>query len=222
MYQNDPCRVLTCEVRCSYVNLVTPRSMGNNPNEKAKYSMTLLIPKTETACIEDINNAINAAAQAGLNTKFGGVMPQFAPIVHDGDGTNSNGMPYGDECKGHWVLAASSTNKPQVVHQSNISSELAPEDIYSGMYARVTLRFYAYNTSNKRGVGCGLGNVMKTKDGDPLGGGTTAVNDFAGLETVAPVAAPMYGWTPPQQATPQTAQNLSGLPNFNPITGQPM
>lgn len=244
MYQNDPCRVLTCEARLSYVNLVSPKTNNNDPNGKAKYSVTLLIPKTEIACIEDINSAINAAAQAGLNTKFGGFMPQFQSILHDGDDVNTNGVPYGDECKGHYVIAASSTIKPQVVHQSNVKAELAPTDIYSGMYGRVTLRFYPYNTANKKGVGCGLQNVMKTRDGDPLGGGTTAANDFADLEQTAamPAGMPNTGTpmnVPPQQgyvpqatqpmgmpATPQTQQygmaNNQAFPQINPITGQPM
>lgn len=233
MYQNDPCRVLTCECRLSYVNLVNPRAFGatNDPNAEPKYGLTLLIPKTETACIADINSAIQAAADAGLNKVFGGYMPQFDSLLHDGDGARRDGTPYGEECKGCWVLAASSKNKPQVVHQSNIQTELAPSDIYSGMYARVTLRFYPYANRSK-GVGCGLGNVMKTRDGDPLGGGTTAANDFAGLETApAPVGmpsgmpatgAPMN--MPPQQGyAPQATQPYGGVPGqqVNPLTGLP-
>lgn len=67
--------------------------------------------------------------------------------------------------KGCWVITASTKNKPQVVSQSDINTELLPQDIYSGMYARVTINFFGYNTAGKRGVGCGLGNVMKTRDG---------------------------------------------------------
>lgn len=47
MYQNDPQRVLTGEVRLSYVNLVTPRPPKDNPQGTPKYSVTLLIPKTD-------------------------------------------------------------------------------------------------------------------------------------------------------------------------------
>ena len=49
------------------------------------------------------------------------------------------------------------------------------------MYARVTINFFGYNTAGKRGVGCGLGNVMKTRDGEPLAGGASAAADFAGV-----------------------------------------
>lgn len=190
MYQNDAQKVLTCEVRFSYANLVNPRKINDNdPNEKAKYSVTLLIPKTEQACIDDIMQAIQAAHNAAINTVWGGAQPQYAPIIHDGDGLKPDGTAYGEECKGCWVLNASTVNKPQVVHQSNINVELAPQDIYSGMYGRATIRFYGYNNRAK-GVACGLGNIMKTKDGEPLAGGASAAADFAGLEaTPAPVGA---------------------------------
>ena len=61
MYQNDPMKVLTGEVRLSYCSLTTPRAakQGGEP----KYSVTLLIPKTDTATKADIDAAINAAAQ---------------------------------------------------------------------------------------------------------------------------------------------------------------
>lgn len=197
MYNNDAQKVLTPEVRLSYCNLVTPRKINeNDPNEKAKYSVTLLIPKTETAVIADINASIQAAEQASISTLWGGFRPQYDPIIHDGDGVKKDGTPYGDECRGCWVLNASTTTKPQVVHQSNINTELAPQDIYSGMYARVTIRFYGYNNKSK-GIACGLGNVMKTRDGEPLAGGSTAAQDFAGLES-----APAQVGAVPQQAAP--------------------
>ena len=108
-----------------------------------------------------------------------------------------------------WVITASTKNKPQVVSQSDINTELLPQDIYSGMYARVTINFFGYNTAGKRGVGCGLGNVMKTRDGEPLAGGASAAADFAGVgQTVAAPATPAYGGampaTPGQMSYPNT------------------
>ena len=99
-------------------------------------------------------------------------------------------------------MTASTKNKPQVVSQSDINTELLPQDIYSGMYARVTINFFGYNTAGKRGVGCGLGNVMKTRDGEPLAGGASAAADFAGVgQTVSAPATPAYGGAMP--ATPR-------------------
>lgn len=236
MYQNDVCKVLTCEVRLSYANLIQPRKMNeNDPNEKAKYSVTLLIPKSEQACVDDIMQSIQAAHNAAINTVWNGAVPQYDPIIHDGDGVRKDGTPYGDECKGHWVINANSVNKPQVVHQSNLNAELAPQDIYSGMYARVTIRFYGYSNRAK-GIACGLGNVMKTRDGEPLSGGASAAADFAGLEQTTPNvgAVPMGGQaTPgvmpqqpmaaPQQpmAMPPQGQAPMQYPNYAPVQ-QPM
>ena len=208
MYQNIATKVLTGEVRLSYVNLVTPRRQ--NPNDEPKYSVQILLPKTDTATYQDLINSEKAAYEKAVTEKWGGVRPNIASVIHDGDGVKPDaGTPYGPECKGHWVINASSTQKPGVVDQSNINCDLAPQDIYSGMYARVTLNFYGYK-NRKTGVGCGLGNVMKTRDGEPLGGGASATSDFAGIgQTVVDLA------TQPVPATPF-------CPQINPITGLPM
>ena len=226
MYQNMPTKCLTGEVRLSYANLIKPRApIGANgqPTGDPKYSVTLLIPKTDKATYDDLCAAINAAAQGGLNTKFGGYMPALKPLIHDGDGTRADGKPYGDECKGHWVLTASTKNKPQVVGIDNINCELAPQDIYSGMYARVTVNFFAFNNQSK-GVGCGLGNVLKTRDGEPLSGGASAASDFAGIGgAVSAPATPAAAGVPQQGYTAYAGYAVApGQPMINPLTGQPM
>ena len=243
MYQNIATKVLTGEVRLSYVNLTTPRAaqQGGEP----KYSVTLLIPKSDTATKMDIDNSIRAAYEEGVSKKWGGAHPQPKVIVHDGDGMRPSGLPFGDECKGCWVLTASTKNKPQVVGIDNVNCELAPNDIYSGMYARVTINFFAFDTAGNKGVGCGLGNVMKTKDGEPLSGGASAASDFADFGTAAAPAygaqpnyaapaapayaaptvpayqAPAYPQTAPQQYAQPAAPQQGGV-RINPITGQPM
>lgn len=211
MYNNIPTRVLTGEVRLSYVNLVEPRSNTNDPNSTPRYSCTLLIPKTDTATKQNIDASIEEAAKAAQAKSWGGVRPPVLPIpVHDGDGVRENGTPYGPECKGCWVITASTRNKPQVVAQTDISTELLPQDIYSGMYARVTINFFGYARAGKKGIGCGLGNVMKTREGEALAGGASAMSDFAGV-----------GQTP-GQAAPATPAPVGLQPGaINPLTGQP-
>ena len=146
-------------------------------------------------------------------------------------------MPYDDECKGHYVITANTKNKPQVVGIDNIECELAPSDIYSGMFARVTINFFPYDKAGGKGVGCGLGNVLKTRDGEPLSGGASAASDFEGLgqsfsaqQTIPQPqqATPVYQQTPyspvaPQQAVPQAyaaPTQPQSRPAVNPITGQ--
>lgn len=188
MYQNDPCKVLTGEVRLSYCHLTTPRAsqQGGEP----KYSVTLLIPKTDTATKADIDAAIAAAAQIATPKIWNGARPPMLRVpIYDGDGVRPSGEPFGEECRGHWVMTASSKQKPGVVGIDNINCELAPTDIYSGMYARVTVRFFGYANSGNKGIGCGLGNVLKTRDGDSLSGHTTAASDFAGIGKAVDVSA---------------------------------
>lgn len=225
MYQNDPFKVLTGEVRLSYCNLTAPRAskQGGEP----KYSVTLLIPKSDFATKADIDAAIQAAANEALSKVWNGVRPpQLRVPIHDGDGVRQSGVPYGDECKGHWVITASTKNKPQVVGMDNINCDLSPVDIYSGMYARVTLRFFGYSNSGNKGIGCGLGNVMKTRDGERLAGGASAASDFAGIgmspmagNSVSPAAygAPVYSAPAPSAAPAWNAAN-----GVDPITGQPI
>lgn len=242
MYQNDPMKVLTGECRLSYCNLTTPRAaqQGGEP----KYSVTLLIPKTDVATKADIDAAIQAAANEALSKVWNGARPpQLRVPIYDGDGVRLSGVPFGDECKGHWVMTASTKNKPQVVGIDNINCELAPSDIYSGMYARVTIRFFGYSNSGNKGIGCGLGNVMKTRDGEALAGSASASVDFAGVGA-APAAAPAYGVNPTAPAAPAYGVNpaapaapayqppapgpAAATPPWNtargvnPITGQPM
>ena len=205
MYQNDALKCLTGEVRLSYCHLTQPYVNPQQINGKPKYSVTLLIPKTDRATKADIDAAIAAATQEALGTKWGGIKPPIvATPVWDGDGVRQSGEAFGPECKGHWVLTASSERAPQVVDQSNISVQLAPQDIYSGMYARVTIRFFGYANSGKKGIGCGLGNVMKTREGEPLSGGASAESDFAGIGISA--------------VNPTPAVSAA----INPITGLPM
>ena len=54
--------------------------------------------------------------------------------------------------------------------------------VYSGCYARVSLNFYAFNSNGNKGVACGLGNIQKIRDGEPLGSRTTAADDFTTIE----------------------------------------
>ena len=249
MYQNIPTKVLTGEVRLSYVNLIVPRAQ--QPGQKERYSVTLLIPKTDTATKADIDASILAAYNDGVSKKWNGAHPTPKNIIHDGDGLRPSGIPFGDECKGCWVIEARSYNKPQVVGIDNINCELAPQDIYSGMYARVTLNFFPFDTAGSKGVGCGLGNVLKTRDGEPLGGGASAASDFEGVANPTGIAnptgvanpnygaampatpgavsypntgaAPAPGYPPYNYGAPAvtTSGVAPGATNINPITGLP-
>ncbi len=224
MYQNIATKVLTGEVRLSYEHLTRPYANANNPGQEPRYSVTILIPKQDAATKADIDKSMMAAYEKGVAENWKGARPQLRnALIYDGDGYRNDGSKFGPECAGHWVITAASKRKPQVVHISNVRAELAPEDIYSGMYARVTINFYPFDVSGNRGVGCGLGNVMKTRDGEPLSGGASAASDFEGLEQPQMAAF--------QQPVQQSYQQAGGMgyqpqmalqPSVDPITGQPV
>lgn len=194
--------IVTGEVRFSFVNIFEPKA-GQNGGDP-KYSITILLPKSDVATKQMIDREIQNELQNGISTKFGGTMPAMPAIpIHDGDGVRPNGEPFGEECRGCWVFTASTKQKPEVVDE-NRQPILTQTQVYSGCYGRVSLRFFAYNQAGKKGVGCGLGNVQKLRDGDPLGGRTTAADDFG-----SPIQ------TAPQQGYPQYQQPAQSYPQQN-------
>lgn len=229
MYQNNPLRVATKEVRISYAHLIEPYANPNNPGQSPRYSATLLIPKSDVDTKREIDSAIQAAYNKGVVEKWKGAKPQMnSPLIHDGDGVRPNGTPFGPECKGCWVITASSGRKPGLYPISNIQTPLNQEDVYSGMYAVVTLSFY--NPTQGNPVACSLDNVFKTKDGEPLSGGPSAQADAAGIDASAYITAPTV--EPPMGATPMYGGAMPATPgavnyqntgmSINPITGQPI
>ncbi len=169
---NNPTKVVTGVVRLSYANIWEPASInGSNP----KYSVSLIIPKTDTKTIDAINAAVDAAIKDGA-TKFGGKIPNKAALklpLRDGD------LERDDEAyKGAYFVNANSTTAPQIVDRS-VQPILDRAEVYSGCYARVSVNFYAFNSNGNRGIACGLGNIQKVRDGEPLGGRSSAADDFA-------------------------------------------
>ncbi|ERI92277.1 hypothetical protein HMPREF1982_02534 [Clostridiales bacterium oral taxon 876 str. F0540] len=159
--------VVTGKVRLSYVHLFTPYVSAQGG--EARYSTTILLPKTDIITKQRIDAAINAAIQEGVVSKWNGVRPTVIAIpVYDGDGVRpSDGMPFGEECKGHWVFTASSKQAPEIV-DLRVQRIFNQAEIYSGIYARVSVRFFPYASNDKKGIGCGLGPVQKLEDGEPL------------------------------------------------------
>lgn len=232
--------VVTGQVRFSFVHIFQP--YAGQDGQEEKYSISLLIPKTDVATIQALEAAMNVAAQEGVSTKFGGQMPPvLKKPLYDGDGTRPNGDPFGEECHGCMVLRASSKQRPEVV-DANLQAILNPAEVYSGCYGRVSLRFFPYNQNGNRGIGCGLNNVQKLADGEPLTAKTSAKEDFAAMpaqgqapvqgavqpavpqQGYAPGAAPIQGQGMPQASQPAPVQQ--GQPTtqgpINPVTGLPM
>jgi hypothetical protein len=169
-------KVVTDEVTLGYVKLVTPWSM--DPNAEPMYSAMALIRKTDVKTVAAIQAACQAAAQNGASKYWGGKVPAGLRMpLRDGDTERD-----GDEYKGCFFVNARSKQKPRVV-DVNRQDIIDPDEIYSGAVYRVVLNFYPYNVNGNRGIGCGLGNVQKIRDGERLGGGSSVEQDFADTST---------------------------------------
>ncbi|MCI7807977.1 DUF2815 family protein [bacterium] len=218
------------DVRFSYLNVFQAKPPFNNPTGEAKFSATILVPKSNTQAKAIIDQAIAAAIDAGVSSKWNNVRPpQPAICVHDGDGVRpSDGQAFGDECKGCWVFTASAkADRPPFVVDAQVQPIIDPTKVYSGMWGNVSVSFFAYNSAGKKGIGCGLNGLQKTRDGDPLSARVTAQDAFQPVGAAAPATA-AFGAAMP--ATTGYGSAVPSAPNYgaaippqiNPFTGQPM
>lgn len=160
-------KVVTGKVRFSYPTLVEAKAIDGG---KPKYSIQLLIPKSDTATVSQINAAMKEAAERFRQKNGSGSLPAN-PVnpLHDGDGVKPNtGEPYGPECKGCWVMAASTDESQPPVVVDAFRNETAASTIYAGSYGRAAVNFYGYN-NRRKGIGCGLLSVQFLHDGEPFG-----------------------------------------------------
>ena len=163
-------QVVTGECRLSFVNVFEPKAVKEG--DVPKYSLTAIIPKSDVKTVEAIKAAIKAAAEAGAQKHFGGRIPtNVNHTFKDGDtevddlGELKN-IKY-PEYKGNYYIRLSSKNKPRVL-DANRQEIIDPTEIYSGVYGKVSMTFFAYSGDGRRGVSASLNNVMKTRDGEPL------------------------------------------------------
>ena len=169
-------RFTTGKVRLSYVNLFQPKAIAEGQEEK--YSVSVIIEKSDKKTLDAFNLAFEAAVQAGtekLSVK--GKMPAMATIkspLRDGDIDRPDDEAYA----GKFFINANSKQKPSVV-DANVQAILDQMEVKSGDYGRVSINLYAFNVNGNKGIAAGLGNVQKLEDGEPLGSVVPAENDFA-------------------------------------------
>lgn len=173
----NPMKVITGkDTRWSYANVWEPKSInGGVP----KYSVSLIIPKSDTKTIEAIKKAIQAAykeCEAKLKGNSRSVPPLEAikTPLRDGDLERPDDEAYKDS----YFVNANSTTPPGIVDAS-VQPILTRSEVYSGVYGRASINFYAFNSNGNRGIACGLNNLQKIRDGEPLGSRATAESDFA-------------------------------------------
>lgn len=168
-------KVITGKVRFSYVNIFKSRVFQQG--QDAKYSICLLIPKEDKTTIKKIHAAIDEAIQDGIASKWGGKKPGSLKLpLRDGDAERAEEA---SEYEGMYFLNANSAQKPGIVDK-DLNEILDPDEVYSGCWGRASINFYPFSTNGNKGIGVGLNNIQKLKDGDRLGAfRASAESDFS-------------------------------------------
>jgi hypothetical protein len=173
----NPLKVITGKgTRWSYANVWEPKSInGGTP----KYSVSLIIPKSDKATVQKVKAAIEAAYKEG-ETKLKGngkSVPSLASLktpLRDGDIDRPDDPAY----ENAYFINANSATAPGIV-DAECNPVLNRSDVYSGVYGRASITFYAFNSNGNRGIACGLQNLQLIREGEPLGGKASAESDFA-------------------------------------------
>lgn len=174
---HNPTRVITgVKTRWSYANVWEPKSInGGAP----KYSVSLIIPKSDVKTVTALKNAIQAAYDEGQSKLKGSSksVPALSSIknpLRDGDIERPDDETYKDS----YFINANSATVPGIVDAAR-QPILERSEVYSGVYGRASINLYAFNSNGNKGIACGLNNLQKISDGEPLGGKTRAEDDFA-------------------------------------------
>ena len=173
----NPTKVITgVNTRWSYANVWEAKSInGSAP----KYSVSLIIPKSDTKTIEKIKAAIQAAYEEGESKLKGNgkTVPALSVLktpLRDGDLERPDDEAYANS----YFVNANSGTAPGIV-DADRQPIIDHSEVYSGVYGRASINFYAFNSNGNKGIACGLNNLQKMRDGEPLGGKTRAEDDFA-------------------------------------------
>ena len=173
----NPLKVITGpDTRWSFANVWEPKSInGGTP----KYSVSLIVPKSDVKTVAKIKAAIEAAYHEGeAKLKGSGKsVPPLAAIknpLRDGDIERPDDSAYANA----YFINANATSAPGIV-DADRNPILSRSEVYSGVYGRASISFYAFNSNGNKGIACGLNNLQKVRDGEPLGGKTSAESDFA-------------------------------------------
>ena len=173
----NPTKVITgVNTRWSYANVWQAKSInGGTP----KYSVSLIIPKSDTATVNKIKAAIQAAYEEGESKLKGNgrTVPPLSALktpLRDGDLERPDDEAYKDA----YFVNANSSTAPGIV-DADRQPIIDTSEVYSGVYGRASINFYAFNSNGNKGIACGLNNLQKIRDGEPLGGKTRAEDDFA-------------------------------------------
>ena len=144
------------EVRFCYVHVWEKQNISGKEGDE-KYSCCCMFAKNDKKIIEQIKQAIKEALKRGARQ-------------------------YGEK----WLKQATENNAyaktaPGVVDRKR-QPILDKNEFYSGCYGYVSITIYPFNNLTNKGISVGLNHVMKTKDGEFLGGRSSAEDDFSDID----------------------------------------
>ena len=164
------------DTRWSYANVWEAKSIqGSTP----KFSVSLIIPKSDKKTLAKIKAAIESAYKEGESKLkgTGKTVPALSTLktpLRDGDTERPDDPAYANA----YFVNANSATAPGIVDKT-CQPIIDRSEVYSGVYGRASINFYAFNSNGNRGIACGLNNLQKIRDGEPLGGKSRAEDDFA-------------------------------------------
>lgn len=168
------------KTRWSYCNVWTPKVIGDAG--EPKYSISLIIPKSDTKTVKKIKAAIQQAYEEGAsklkgNSKSVPALSVIKTPLRDGDLERPDDEAYTNA----YFINANAKMAPGIV-DADRQEILDHNEVYSGCYGRASITFYAFNSNGNKGIACGLNNLQKISDGESLGGRKSAEDDFADLD----------------------------------------
>lgn len=164
-------KVIFGPCRLSYTHVFN-RYNPDGDQADGKYMTNVLIPKDEKETIEAINKAIAEAKKQAIVSKWGGKEPKKLDMpLRDGDEKDD------ENYEGHLFVNAKSNTRPGIVDRKKVPI-VDEEEVYSGVWAVVSVTFFGYDKNGNKGVACGLNNIMKFKDDEHFGGRVSAESDF--------------------------------------------
>ncbi len=164
--------VITPEFRASYARVFEPApSNPDDPESDLVYSVQMIFSKDT-----DLSE-LKSAAEAAMAAKFGDDKSKWPKNYRSPfrDGDTERDQP---EYQNAIFMNCKTKNQPGIVDQ-NVQPILSQDDFYSGCYARASIVFYGYDQRGNKGVGVGLNNLMKVRDGERLDGRRSAEEEFA-------------------------------------------
>lgn len=173
MSKNAPTKVVTGKVRLSYAHLFEARAAFEG--QEPRFSAVIMVPKTDTETMDKLRAAQQAALEKGKE-RFGGKIPNnWKNTIHDGD--EEADLERNPEYAGHYYFNAASKTRPGMVDQA-LNPIMDQTELYSGVYARVSVNAFAYSVSGSKGVSFGLNNIQKLADGESFAGAARPEDDF--------------------------------------------